>query len=160
MANANRARGFEPKGDILRANPYISGAEIFPGDMLLEPASDDGQVDPSAGAASEMLLGVALNYCSGAGKTVYVLDHPSQLFIAQMNAGETEASTMVGSYAEVKATAGNSTFKQSRQEIDTVANTNTKPLRIVALDSVVNNAWADNVDVVVSINTHALTSRA
>lgn len=157
MANQNRARGFEPKGSPLRVNPYVAGSEIFPGDMLLGPATD-GQVDASAGAAAELLLGVAMSYASAAGAQVLVCDHPSQLFIAQVASGETEASTQVGDYAEVKATAGNSTFKQSRQEVDTIAETATKPLRVVALDSVVNNTWADNVDIVVSINTHALQS--
>jgi hypothetical protein len=154
MANLNRARGFEPKGIPLRVNPYVAGSEIFPGDMVMGAASD-GQVDASAGGAAELLLGSALNYASGAGAQVMVSDHPSQLYIVQMASGETEASTQVGDYCEVKATAGNSTFKQSRQEVDTVAETNTKPLRVVALDTVVNNAYGDNVDVVVSINTHA-----
>lgn len=159
MANVSRKIGFRPHGSVLRVNPYIAGAEIFPGDMVMGPAAD-GQVDPSAGGASELLLGCALNYASAAGAEVLVADHPSQQFIVQMASGETEATTLVGDYCEVKATAGNSTYKMSRQEVDTAAETDTKPLRIVRLAGLVNNSWADNADVVVSINTHALTSRA
>lgn len=159
MANLSRKRGFEPKGSPLRTNPYIAGAAIYPGDMVMGPASD-GQVDPSAGGASELLLGAALTYASAAGETVIISDHPSQLYITQMASGETEATTQVGDYCEVKATAGDSTYKVSRQEVDTVAETDTKPLRVVALDGLINNSWADNADVVVAINTHALTSRA
>jgi len=158
MANSNRAIGFRPYGTPQRLSPYIAGSTIYPGDMLLEPASD-GQVDPSAGGASEMLLGCALNYAV-AGETVLVADDPAQLFVVQMASGETEASTQVGDYCEVKATAGNSTYRISRHEVDTVAETNTKPLRIASLSPLVGNSWADNADVVVSINTHALTSRA
>lgn len=159
MANSSRKIGFRPHGQVLRQNPYIAGSEIFPGDMVLAPASD-GQVDASAGGASEMLLGAALTYASAAGETVIIADHPSQQYVVQMASGETEASTQVGDYCEVKATAGSSTYKVSRQEVDTVAETDTKPLRIVRLSGLVNNSWADNADVVVSINTHALTSRA
>jgi hypothetical protein len=158
MTNLNRARGFECKGTPLRVNPYTAGGTVYPGDMLLEPQSN-GKVVASAGAASEMLLGVALNYAIDT-QTVMVADHPSQQFIVQMNSGETEASTQMGDYCEVRSTAGDTTYKQSRQEVDTVAETNTKPLRVVALDTVTNNSWADNADVVVVINTHALTSRA
>lgn len=158
MANSSRAIGFRPKGTPIRVNPYIAGSTIYPGDMVLAPAAD-GQVDPSAGAASEMLLGCALNKAL-VGETVMIADHPSQQFIVQLASGETEATTLVGDYCEVKATAGNSTYNVSRHEADTAAETDTKPLRIVALDGLVNNSWADNADIVVSINTHALTSRA
>lgn len=155
MPNINRKVGFVPKGTPLRVNPYVAGAEIFPGDMLIGPASD-GQVDPSAGGAAELLLGAAISYASGAGVTVLVCDHPDQLYKCQVASSETEASTQVGDYCEVKATAGSATYRVSRQEVDTIAETATKPLRIVALDTLVDNAYGDNVDVIVSINTSAL----
>jgi hypothetical protein len=157
MANVSRKTGFRPLGTPLRVRPYIAGAAIYPGDMVMAPASD-GQVDASAGGAAESLLGAAMTYASAAGETVLVCDHPDQLYRVQMASGETEATTLVGDYCEVKATAGDSTYKISRQEVDTVAETNTKPLRVVALDSLVNNSWADNADVIVSINTAGLQS--
>jgi hypothetical protein len=156
MANISRKCGFRPLGTPLRVRPYIAGSTIYPGDMVLEPASD-GQVDPSAGAAAENLLGAAMTKAA-VGETVLVCDDPQQLYRVQMASGETEATTQVGDYCEVKATAGNSTYNISRHEVDTVAETNTKPLRVVGLDSLVNNSWADNADVIVSINTAALQS--
>jgi hypothetical protein len=80
----------------------------------------------------------------------------TNFLLFKLDSGETEASTLVGDYAEVKATTGDTTYKVSRQQVDTAAETATKPLRIVALDSVVGNTWADNAQIVVSINTHAL----
>jgi hypothetical protein len=157
MPNTNRPCGFQPYGSIRRVGKYVAGAEIFPGDMLIGPASD-GQVDPSAGGAAELLLGVALNYASAAGQEVLVADDPDQLYSVQMNSGETEATTQVGDYCEVRATAGNATYRQSRQEVDTVAETATKPLRIVRLDTPIGAEVNANMKVVVSINTAALQS--
>lgn len=159
MANLNRPRGFEPKGKKLRSNYYVnsSGAAIFPGDMVMWDAGNAGQVTASAGGAAEKLLGSALTYAA-ASATVLVCDDPDQLYEVQADSTSVDNVDDVGKYCEVKATAGDATYKTSRQEIDTVAATDTKPLRIVQIDTNPNNAVGDSCQVVVQINPKALVA--
>jgi hypothetical protein len=156
MPNLNLPKGFEPKGASLRVNVYTAGATVYPGDMCLAPDGTTGQVSPSAGAAAEVLLGACIKGGT-VGQQIEVSDHPSQLYIVQAAAGEVDNVNDIGKFAEVKATAGSATFDVSRQEIDTVANTNTKPLRIreiVAMPK--NEVGSEPIRVVVSLNTPAL----
>jgi len=158
MANLNRPRGFEPKGAKLRVNKYIAYSAIYPGDMVQWDGSHAGYVIPASGGATDKLLGCALSYASGQDVSVEVCDDPNQLYIVQADSTEVDNADDVGKYCEVKATAGDSTFKISRQEIDTVATTDTKPLRIVEIDTNPGNAVGDSCQVVVQINVKALVA--
>lgn len=159
MANLNQPKGFEPKGRAMRVNPYIAGTELFPGDMVMfGSSSTEGQVIASAGGAAEKLIGVCLSYASAQGATVLVSDDPQQLYLVQADSTAVDNANDVSKYCEVKATAGSSTFKQSRQEIDTVAATDTKPLQIVEIDTRVGNAVGDSAKVVVKINPKAFAA--
>lgn len=77
----------------------------------------------------------------------FVVDDPNVLF--QIQADDTLAQTALGNNAAVVQTAGNATFKQSRNTLDasTIATTNTLPLRIVEFvdgpDSAVGDAFTD-----------------
>ena len=157
MANLNLPKGFEPKGASLRVNRYIAGAAVYPGDMCLAPDGSTGRVSPSAGGAAEILLGACIKGAAAAGEEIEVSDHPSQLYIVQAAAGAVDNVNDVGKFAEVKATAGSSDFNISRQEIDTVADTNTKPLRIREIVQMPKNeVGSEALRVVVSLNTPAL----
>lgn len=159
MANLNQPKGFEPKGTAKRVNPYVAGTELFPGDMLMWGSSGtEGQLIASAGGAAEKLVGVALSYASAQAATVIVSDDPEQLYVVQADSTSVDNANDVSKYCEVKATAGNATFKQSRQEIDTVAATDTKPLQIVEIDTRVGNAVGDSCKVVVKINPKAFAA--
>ena len=154
MANADRPRGFWPYGPVLRANKLEAGSAIYPGDFVRLEA--DGKVDPAD--ASEELLGVALNYASGDGQKVLVADSPEQKFIVQADEADVDAQTDIGKNANIVATAGNSTYKVSRHELDssTLAGTTTLPLKLLGIEPAIDNALGAQVKCVVKINNHQL----
>lgn len=159
MANKDRARGFEPHGSLLRQEPYVAGAEVFPGDAVV--LSDDGKVDPATSAASP-ILGVALTYAAADGDEVMVADHPDQQLIVQADGSDIDAQTDIGNNALILSTAGDSTYRVSRQELDSstlsaVATTSgSYPLRVMRVDARPDNEAGAQVDVVVAINNHQL----
>jgi hypothetical protein len=153
MANADRPCGFRPHGKILRANVYESGAAIYPGDAV--KLSSDGQIDPAA--AGDALLGVALSYASAAGAEVLVADDPSQRFVVQADETQVDAQTDIGNVCDIVATAGNSTYKLSRMELDSSdVNTTSGQLCILGYERRADNALGTNVDAIVKINEHQL----
>lgn len=151
MANLDMPKGFECKGVPLRVNEYTAGAVCYPGDLVILQA--DGKVDPAA--AGTEILGLAMNYASADGQKVLVADHPDQLLIGQADETEIDAQTDIGSMCDILATAGNSTYKASRQEIDssTVVDT-TAQVQILSVVQSPNNALGGFVDVVLRINEH------
>jgi hypothetical protein len=154
MANSNRPSGFRPYGDILRETPYTAGAAVYPGDVV--HLEDDGLVDPAV--ASEAVLGVAASYAAASGAEVLVWDDPDQKFIAQMDDGTTPAQTAVGLNYNIVATAGNSTYKRSRMELDSDsgATNSNLPLKLLAFDREVNNVAGEFAECIVSINMHQI----
>lgn len=156
MPNQDRPRGFRPYGKLLRANPYNADATIYPGDGV--KLKSDGQVEVVAAGAAGW-VGVALSYAT-AGNDVLVADDPNQLFIAQADDSTIDAQTDLLLNYNVVATAGNSTYKQSRMEIDasTQATDSNLPIKVLRLLGEVNNALGDNCDVICKINNHQLGS--
>lgn len=153
MANVDRPSGFRVYGPLLQKTPYESGAAIYPGDAV--KLSADGQIDPAS--ATDALLGVALEYASAAGVKIMVADHPDQKFIVQASGAEVNAQTDIGNTAELLATAGNSTYRQSRMELDSSGlGTSSQQLLILGVQSRPDNALGTNVDCVVKINEHQL----
>lgn len=155
MANKDRPCGFRPYGAILRTTPYTAGATVYPGDVVRVQA--DGKVDPAT--ANQASIGVAATYASGDGEEVLVWDHPEQRYIVQADADGAVALTQadVGLNFSILATAGNSTYKQSRMELDasTSGTASTLPLRLVGFDREVGEAaGAVNAEVIVQINQH------
>jgi hypothetical protein len=151
MANLDRPRGFAPHGKVLRSRPYEAGSACYPGDLVA--LASDGQVDPAATGAE--ILGLCLTYASAAGQEVLVADHPDQLISGQADETELDAQTDVGNMCDIVATAGDSTYKTSRQEVDssTVVAT-TAQLQILGIERRPNNALGTNVEVVCRINEH------
>lgn len=161
MANDDRPRGAEPHGKVLRATKYVADAAIYPGDFV-EPTSA-GKVQALSSATSNPILGVALSYAAADGDEVLVADHPDQLFKIQSDdATEPAAQTAIGLNYDAVITAGNSTYKISRMELDgsSGATTAATPLRLVDIDNRPDNAFGANADCIVRINMHALGADA
>lgn len=153
MANLDTPKGFEVYGECKRIGIYQSGSACYPGDLL--NLASDGQVDPAA--AGGIILGVCLSYASGAGEDVQVADHPDQLIVGQCDGSDVDAQTDIGNMCDHLATAGSSSYKASRHEIDssTIAAT-AAGLQILRVEPVVGNALGAQVKVVCRINEHAL----
>lgn len=156
MANANRASGFHPYEEIKRESPYVAGGTIYPGDLVRMNSS--GQVVQSS-ADTNPNLGVSAQYATS-GQECKVWDHPDQKYVCQADAGGSVsiAQTNCGLNYQVVATAGSTTFKQSRQELDasTAATDSNLPLRMLAIDPAVDNAAGVNAKVIVSLNNRQL----
>ena len=158
MANYDRPRGFEPKGEVLRSNVYVAGGNIYPGDMVKRDANGKVVVvDDSAATYSSACLGVA----AGKAETdddVTVFDHPDQLFVAQADDATIDAQTDINLNYSILAADPDTTYKLSRMEIDasTGATTATLPLKLLGIDKAVNNALGAQVDCIVKINNHEL----
>lgn len=156
MANIDTPKGFAPHGKVLRANPYVSGGAVYPGDFVRMDSS--GRV--VAVAAGETILGLALEYASAAGSTIMVCDDPEQRYVGQADETELDAQTDIGNNCDVLATAGNSTYKASRMEVDssTVAAAAAQ-LTILGLEAASNNAFGAQAKVIVRINEHQIAGK-
>lgn len=154
MANPDRPRGFWPVGGVLRVGVYESGSACYPGDLL--NLASDGQVDPAAAGA--LIIGVCLSYASGSGAEVLVADHPDQLVAGQADETELDAQTDIGNMCDIVATAANTTYLASRQEVDSsTVGTGAAQLQILRIERRADNALGTNVDVICRINEHALS---
>lgn len=154
MANADRPNGAMPKGVVYRINKYTANEAIYPGDFVNLDA--DGKVQPAD--ASEALLGVAISYCSADGEVCMVADDPQQLYVIQSDSADIDAIADFNLNYNIVATAGNSTFKQSRMELDgdSGATTATLPLKLLEIDRRPDNALGSSVDCIVKINNHEM----
>lgn len=155
MANADRPCGFRPLGNVRNVATFVAGATIYPGDAVI--LSSDGMIDPAT--AGSVILGVALNYAASAD-TVNVCIDPDQLYLVQADETEIDAQTDVGNVADIVATAGDSTYRQSRMELDSssIAAGGSKQLLLLGVQSRVDNALGAQVDCIVKINEHQLTT--
>lgn len=152
MANADRPTGFRPHGDVLRASPYEAGGTVYPGDAVKMNSSGVVVV----AAAGDALLGVAAEYAVS-GEQVLVWDDPDQKFVAQCDDGTNVAQTDMGNNCDILATSGNSTYKQSRMEIDISTKVTTAAqLRLLQILPQEGNAAGEFAKVVCVINEHQL----
>ncbi len=154
MANPDRPSGAQPKGEARRAREYVAGTRVFPGDWVHMEA--DGKVDSAV--ASEALLGVALTYADADTDKVLVSDHPDQEYTIQSDDGTIAAQAAIGLNYNIVATAGDTTYNRSRMELDgsTGVITATVPLRLLALEPRIDNAFGANAELVVTINNAQL----
>lgn len=154
MANADRPSGAECWGEVLRAQRYVADEAIYPGDFV--NLNSSGKVEPAD--ASEALLGVALGYASTDGDSVMIADHPDQMFRIQADDADIDAQTDMGLNYNIVATAGDSTYKLSRMELDSdsAATTASLPLKLLDWDRRPDNALGAQVDCIVKINNHEL----
>ncbi len=155
MANADRPRGFAPYGAIKSANIYVAGSTVYPGEMV--ELNSDGMVDTSD-AAGGALLGCSLAYAT-VGQDILVSDAREQRYVVQADETEIASQDLIGNVCDLVLTAGNSTYKAARQELDSSnAATTDGPLVIVGIERRPDNAFGANVDVIVMINENQLAS--
>lgn len=152
---ANRVgKGFDIHGECLRSTPYVAGGTIYPGDLV--NLGSAGTV--AAATAGQVLLGLSLSY-GVSGDTISVADHPDQLISGEGDETELTAQTLVGNNADHVATTGNTTYKSSKQELDSSTATNSQAgLQILRLEPSSGNAFGTNARVVCRINEHAFNS--
>lgn len=154
MANVDRPSGFQPKGTVLRETPYTAGGTIYPGDAVTLNSS--GLV--VVAAAGQALLGVSRDYAVSTGE-VCVFDHPDQLFFVQADETQVDAQTDIGNVCDIVATAGDSTYRASRMELDSSdVNTTSGQLMILGIERRVGNALGTNCTCLVRINEHFLAN--
>jgi hypothetical protein len=153
MANRDQPQGFKPSGELLRVRPYVAGGTVYPGDAI--KLNNAGQV--VVAAADDALVGVAMAYATS-GQSVSVADHPDQEFVGQADGADIDAQTDMNLNYNILATAGNSSYKVSRMEVDssTQATTATLPLKVLRREIREDNALGEFVDVVFVINNHQL----
>lgn len=154
MANKDRPRGFEPQGQPKKVESFIAGSEIFQGDAV--KLSADGKID-SAGAGED-IFGIAMGYASGDGERCNVSTDPNQLYVGQGDETEFSAQTDIGQKADILATAGDSTYKSSRQEIDssTKGGAGNDQVIIMGIRRSPNNDFGGQVDVFFKINENQI----
>lgn len=154
MANADRPKGCAPYGDIRRESPYIAGGTVYPGDVVTLNSS--GQI-VVASAGTNPNIGVAVHYATS-GNDVMVWDSPDQKFVIQSDDGTTLAQTAIGLNYNLTATAGNATYKQSRQELtsNSGATDSNLPFRLLGISREVNSVIGEFTQCVVDINNHQL----
>lgn len=152
MANKDYPRGFRPKGPVKKEITMESGSACYPGDFV--SLASDGQVDPSAAGAD--ILGLCLSYASAAGQKISVSVDPDQVYIGQADETQLDAQTDVGNLCDIVATGGNTTYKTSRQEIDssTVGTGSGGQLVILSVNREVGNAFGEFAEIEVKINEH------
>jgi hypothetical protein len=150
MANKDRPAGFSVYGPTRSENEYEAGGIIYPGDAVW--FESDGQVD--AVAAGEQPFGVATSYASGAGETVNVADDPNQEYTVQADGSDINVQTDIGLNYNIVATTGDTTYRLSRQELDssTGATDSNLPLRLVRIEKSIDNAFGAQVECIVTLN--------
>lgn len=161
MANKDQPKGFEPVGAVLRQSAYVADAACYPGDLLERTSA--GKVQPIAdGAVGTQIVGVAMSYAAADGDQVIVSDHPDQLYRVQADGADIDAQTDINLNYDVVATAGNSTYKISRMELDsdTGATTADTPLNLVRIEASDDNALGAQVKCIVRLNMNALNNAA
>lgn len=150
MANPDRPNGLSPMGRVRESEEYTAGARVFRGDAV--SMQTDGKVDPSA--ASEDILGVALGYADADGDKVLVSTDTDQRYKVQADGADIDAQTDIGLNYEILATAGDTTYNTSRQELDSsTAGTGVGiQLKLLDVTQRIDNALGAQTECVVKIN--------
>jgi len=165
MANTDAPRGFRPYGQLLHVGIYVASGTIYPGDMVKQEAGASNTTQlrtrVAVGANGDALIGCALNYAT-VGQMIRVADDPMQLFSGQGDGADYDENADLGTNAGLLATAGDSTYKVSRQEIKTSDINTTATLSLKILGVVPRqdgkNAFGAFVELICKINNHQLGS--
>lgn len=154
MANKSVNVGMVPKGMAARANRYVAGGAIYPGD----PVKLDSSGRVVVAAASDALCGAAASYASGAGVDVLVFDDPNQLFVIMEKLGGVAAQTDLNLNYNFSA-GSNTTYKVSRATLDdtTGGTSSILPLKALAIEQRAgDDGLGSQAKLVVRINNHQL----
>lgn len=155
--------GFRPDQVPLQVSPYTidaSAAIVYPGDIVIVEA--DGALGIAA-AGSVNCVGAAAGYnaASTAASRFLVYDHPEQRFVGQDDgAVGIMTATSIGANVDLLATTGDTTTRQSLQELDSSSATTTATLvfKVLALHEIENLSYATTTGEqrkwLVKINNH------
>jgi len=159
MANTDKPIGFKAVGHLtggeIRTRNYTltTGAIAYPGAVC--KAVVGGTVELASAAIGDDAIGVFASYVddsgSAGGKTVAVYDDPEIVYMVQCETGDTPAAIDVFSTGDHLATAGDSTLKQSRNELKIDGN---GQFKIIGLYDAADNAWGEHAKVLVIFNEH------
>ena len=152
MANADRPQGFRPKGPVQEQVRAIAGARVFPGDAVALAAT--GKVSPATAGVD--IYGVALDYADADGDEVLLSVAMDQLYICQADEAEIDDQTDVGQPVDLLATAGDTTYNVSRQELDSSTIGTGGQFIVLGIDRRVDNALGDKADVLCKVNEHQI----
>lgn len=157
MANKDRPQGLIPVGEPLRANPYVAGAAIYPGDPVR--LGSNGKVTKAT--AGQSLVGVAIGKAAADGDSILVADHPDQQFVIQADDGSIDAQTDLGNNANIVA-GSDDTYEVSRYELDgdSLASDSNLPLRLLRVERQVGEGLGANAKCIVRINAHQLANNS
>lgn len=163
MANTDRPCGFKPHGELKHVGIYVAGGTIYPGDAVKFETGASNTTQTRArvvqGAAAGALCGVALNYAT-VGQLIRVADDPSQLFVGQADGSDFDENADLGLNCPLLATAGDSTYKISRHELDSsdLDTTATDEFKVLGVLERTKNEFGANVVLICKINNHQLGS--
>jgi hypothetical protein len=143
--------GARPHGDLIRANAYVAGGEIKIGDFVMLASS--GKV--VVAAASNAILGVALNHAPADGDEVIVSDHPAQEYLVERSSTAPSAQTDYFLNYDIVASASSSIESAHKLDSSSGATTpSTLPLRAVSNSRAVVPSSGPS-ECVVRINNHS-----
>jgi hypothetical protein len=164
MANVNNPYGFRCLGRTLDGGaPQVEefdkvvgyGTTIFPGDLVNQVA--DGSIEVSITPGTTLISGVALNYGALSTATKHLVTvSPGAVFEAQENAGSALVAADNGLLCNAVLTAGDTTKKQSKHQINSTGKdvTATLDLKLLMLLKVPNNDYGAYSRWEVVINKH------
>src|SRR4051812_27587734 len=166
MANANNPHGLRPLGVTVGGGvPQIEhfkklvgyGSAIYRNDAVARAA--DAAIQLPATPGTTLITGVAMAYSAAStADTVAVMITPEAIYEAQVNGSLVEAD--LGLNANLLYTAGNSTTKMSKHEINAASAdvTSTLDVHLLKLHPVPRNAFGTNAKFEIVINKSRLAN--
>jgi hypothetical protein len=166
MANVNFPHGLRPLGVSLSGGAPVFeefskavgyGTAIFVYDAVNRVA--DGTIEASATPGTTLYSGVSMNYGALSTATTHtVCISPDAIYEAQANDGTGFAEADMGLNANLVLTAGNTTTKMSKHQINVTGAdvTNTLDVHLLKLLNVPDNAAGGYARVEIMFNKHRM----
>lgn len=158
MSNRDAPMGFRAVGHVgggeIRARQYTideTAPQIYQGDVV-ELNIQSGCVDLAAASVTARVLGVAAETHTSGSDTIMVYDDINIIYEVQGYTGVTFAAGHVGETADIVATAGDSTLKQSRMELNEPELDINGAFLILGKTNSPDNAWGEHVKLLAIVN--------
>lgn len=171
MANIDAARGFIPVGSLVggqyypRSYPCADGQTIYKGDVV--SLGGEGEIEIGVAGDAQKVIGVAAETITSAtSEDLLVYDDPNIIYEVQGYTGVTFVESQIGELADHVATAGDSTYLVSRQEINDTSGIRpaweiggTAQFMILGKVNRPGNAWGEHVKLLVKFYEHQFISK-